>query len=43
MEINLSDISENKNYNGLSYNGTLKLRKSVDNKKIENIIKNIKP
>ncbi len=42
MEINLSNIFKNKDYNGPSHNGTFKLRKNVDNKKVKNIIKDIK-
>ncbi len=42
IKTDLSNILENKDYNGPSHNGTFKLRKSVDNKKVENIIKDIK-
>ncbi len=42
IKTNLSDILKNINYNGPSYNGTFKLRRNVDNKKVENIIKDIK-
>ncbi len=43
IKANLSNILENIDYNVALYNGTFKLYKSVDNKKIKNIIKNIKP
>ncbi len=42
IKTNLSDISENKDYNDPLYNDTFKLYKNVNNKKVENIIKDIK-